>query len=96
MQIDSEMLSTLLPFVVFFGIMGWDDLIYAVVFALIAYVTAPKASKPPPATLDQFELPVPDEGTAQCVVFGDVWTKDWEVLWYGKLRTASIKTKSGK
>jgi hypothetical protein len=78
------------------GVMGWDDLIYYIIVVAIAMALAPKAATPKPAALEEFELPTPDEGTAQCVIFGDVWKKDWEVLSYGNLRTSKIKTKSGK
>ncbi|GHU15435.1 hypothetical protein FACS189441_7090 [Betaproteobacteria bacterium] len=82
--------------IIIIGFFAIDDLIYFLVVLAISYATAPKPVKPKPATLEEFELPTPEEGTAQCVVFGDCWTKDWQVLTYGNLRTAAVKTKSGK
>ena len=44
-----------------------------------------------PATADDWDLPQPDEGTPQCVFFGDCWTEDWFVLGYGNYRYDAIK-----
>lgn len=49
-----------------------------------------------PASLEEFEFPQADEGTPQAVIFGDVWTPGWQVLWYGNLRTKKIKSKGKK
>ena len=72
------------------------NLIIMVASMAISSLNQPKAQKPKPAALSDFELPVPDEGTPQCVFFGDCWTSDWQVLSYGDFRTSKIKTKSGK
>jgi len=72
------------------------ELFYLVVMLAVSYFTRPKPAKPRPAALEEFDLPTPDEGTAQCVIFGDCWTADWQVLSYGNLRTSPIRTSSGK
>lgn len=74
----------------------WTQVAMLVASLVISYLTRPKPAVPKPAALDEFELPQPEEGTPQCVIFGDCWTKDWQVLSYGNLRTRAIKTKSGK
>jgi hypothetical protein len=51
-----------------------------------------KQQKVKPASLEEFDFPQADEGTPQSVVFGDVWTGGWMVLWYGNLRTIKIKS----
>lgn len=63
---------------------------------LISSMITPKATKPPPASLDEFDFPQVEEGTSQSVVFGDVWISDWCVLWYGNMRTSAIKSKGEK
>lgn len=63
---------------------------------LIQAVLAPKPIKPAPAALDEFDFPQMEEGTPQAVVFGDVWTPDWCVLWYGNYRTSAVKSEEGK
>lgn len=45
---------------------------------------------------EDFSFPQFEEGTPQCVFFGDNYTPDWMVLSYGNYRTQPIKTKSGK
>ncbi|MBB3103806.1 hypothetical protein [Azomonas macrocytogenes] len=72
------------------------QLIVMVASMTISYLTRPKAQEPKPAALSDFELPVPDEGTPQCVIFGDCWTQDWQVLSFGRFRTSKVKTSSGK
>jgi len=72
--------------------MIWAQVIQLVVAIAISYATAPKARKPKPAALEDFDFPVPEEGTPQAVVFGDVWSTDWMVLGYGNFRTRPIKS----
>lgn len=55
----------------------------------------PKPQKPKPAAFEDFDFPQAEEGTPQAVVFGDCWTPDWIVLWYGNYRTSSIKSGGG-
>ena len=74
----------------------WVQLAIMVASMAISYLNQPKQQAPRPAALADFDLPVADEGTPQCVFFGDCWTPDWQVLSYGNFRTSKIKTKSGK
>jgi hypothetical protein len=53
--------------------------------------TKKKNSTPEAATEDDWNMPMPDEGTPQCVFFGDCWTADWFVLGYGNYRYDAIK-----
>jgi len=62
----------------------------AVSFGITALMQ-PKATKPKPATLEEFEFPQHEEDIPQTVIFGDVWQDGWEVLWWGNLRTQPIK-----
>ena len=76
------------------------NLIWAIGMLIASYaiqvLTMPKPGKPKPAALEEFDFPQVDEGSPQSVVFGDVWIRDWHVLWYGNLRTSAIKSKAGK
>lgn len=60
---------------------------------VIARATAkkPKSNRPTAATDDDWNMPVPDEGTPQCIFFGDCWTADWFVLGYGNYRYSPIR-----
>lgn len=75
--------------------MGWEALIYLVISLVISYALAPKTQPPTPEALEDIDIPQIDEGTAQSVVFGDCWVKDWQVLDYGNYKTTPI-TKGGK
>lgn len=73
-------------------------LIFAISTLVISYVIMPKPKieAPKPSSLGDFDFPQVEEGTPQCVVFGDVWVPDWHILWYGNLRTSAIKSDGGK
>ena len=64
-------------------------------YAITALMT-PKPTTPKPAAFDEFDLPQTEEGTPQAVIFGDVWTPDWIVLWYGNYRTSAVKSDGNK
>ena len=76
------------------------QLVIAFILLAVSYaITASMSKRAPakkPAALDEFDFPQADEGTAQAVVFGDVWTEDWMVLWYGDYQVQPIKKKGGK
>ncbi len=50
-----------------------------------------KPQQTAPASAEDFDFPQVDEGTPQMVVFGDVWSDGWFVLWWGNMRTTKIK-----
>lgn len=76
--------------------MTWVYIALLVISTYISYANRPKSTTPKPVAFEEFEFPQFDEGTPQEVVFGDCWTEDWMVLWYGNYRTSKIKTSSGK
>jgi len=67
-----------------------------VVSALIATALAPKPPAPKPAALQDFDVPVAEQGRPVPVVFGTVLITGANVLWYGDLRASPIKKKGGK
>ena len=73
----------------------WALAILVVSYAITALTT--KVTKPKdaiPARLSEFVFPTHEEGTPQPVIFGECWTSDWMVLYYGNLSTQSIRAKS--
>lgn len=74
---------------------AWAIVMMVASYAINALLMA-KPEKPKPASLEDFDFPQVEEGTPQSVVFGDVWIRDWHVLWYGELRTSPIKSEGGK
>ena len=61
-----------------------------IVSAVISNAMRPKPKDAEPAKFGDFKLPQADEGTPQCVFFGDCWTADWMVLGYGNFSTYPI------
>lgn len=64
--------------------------------AFLSAAMAPKPEIPKPAAFEDFDFPRVEEGTPECVVFGDVWLSDWVVLWYGNYRIEPIKSTASK
>lgn len=62
----------------------------------IQVLLTPKTEPQKPSSLEDFDFPQFEEGTPQSVVFGDVWTEEQFILWYGNLRTSAIKSGGGK
>lgn len=62
----------------------------------ISYLLRPKPQVTPPATLDEFEVPVAQEGKPIAVVFGRRRVADPNVVWYGDLKTVAISSSGGK
>jgi hypothetical protein len=69
--------------------------VYIVATAALALL-APKPPQPKPAAFEEFDFAQWEEGTEQAVFFGDCWTSDWFVLWYGNYRTTKVKSSGGK
>lgn len=71
--------------------------VYLLLLIASSIITAALAKKPEPPKPEDFNdinFPQADEGTAQCVVFGECWTGDWMVLAYGNYRTQEIRKSS--
>ncbi|MCA0240160.1 MAG: hypothetical protein LCI02_04815 [Proteobacteria bacterium] len=62
------------------------------IIALIVAVAARRKSgaAPKAAALEDLEFPQSTEGTAQMIIFGDVWVRDWMVLGVGNFRAEPI------
>lgn len=67
-------------------------LIVMIVCMLLEYALRPKPPDAKPATLSDFSIPVVEEGKPVAVVFGEVWVDDANVLWYGDMASAPIKS----
>lgn len=76
--------------------MFWVQLILLVVSVIVSYALRPKPAVPKPAALEDFDIPVAEQGRPVPVVFGTILLTGPNVLWYGDLRTTPIKVKGGK
>lgn len=67
---------------------------YILILIASALISASMVKKPEPPKPEDFEdidFPQADEGTPQCVIFGECWTGDWMVLTYGNYRTEEVR-----
>jgi len=71
-------------------------LIIMVVSIVVATSLAPKTEPPKPASLEDFKLPTAEPGRSIPVVFGTVMVTGPNVVWYGDLYAARIRSKGGK
>ena len=67
-----------------------------VVSAIISYSMMPKQQPPKPEAFEDINFPQSEEGTPQCVIFGDTWSEDWMVLAVGNYRTTEVRKSGGK
>lgn len=74
----------------------WIQLAIFIVSALLSYALRPKPKAPPAATLQDVNIPTIDQGTPVAVAFGEVWSDQWMVLYYGDLSNRPIKQSGGK
>ena len=72
------------------------QLIFLVVVAIVSYALTPKPKNADPAIIQDSDIPIAAEGTPIPVVFGEVWLKQPNVVWYGDLKTTPIHRSGGK
>lgn len=68
----------------------WIQIALLVVSLVVSIALRPKPVVPKPAAFEDFDFPQSTEGTAQAVIFGDVWLEGWMVLGVGNYRTTPI------
>lgn len=73
-----------------------EGLFYLVASFLIQMAIMPKQQAPKPQSFEEIDFPQVDEGTPQCVIFGDCWIPNWQVLSVGNYRTEPIRASGGK
>lgn len=79
--------------------MPWGLIISLVLLVASFLITALTATKPKierPPSITDFQFPQSAEGQAQAVIFGDCWSPDHQILWYGNYRNSPIKNNSSK
>ena len=74
----------------------WVQLAIMVVALILAVVLAPKPPIPKPPSLEDFDVPLAEQGVDIAWVFGEGELKGYNVVWFGDLSTAPIKVKGGK
>lgn len=74
----------------------WVQIIIMVVALILAVVLAPKPPIPKPPALEDFDVPVAEQGVDIPWVFGEGELKGYNVVWFGDLSTQPIKKSGGK
>lgn len=72
------------------------QIVILIVALIIGIAMAPKPPVPKPPSLEDFDVPVAEEGLPIIWVFGECWLTGYNVLWYGDLSTIAIKSSGGK
>lgn len=76
--------------------MSYAYLAIFVVAVVVAVALAPKPPNARPPSLSGIEAPTAEEGRPLPVVFGTATLQDPNVVWYGDLSYAPVRTRSGK
>jgi hypothetical protein len=74
--------------------MFWN-LIIGLIFTAISWLLRPKPEPPKPNTSD-FNVPLTKEGAEIGKVYGTVWIRSPQIVWWGDRKTEKIKAKQGK
>ena len=74
----------------------WTQLLWFVITSILSYALQPKPPAPKPASLQDVQAPTADDGREIPVVFGTVWVRGPNLLWYGDLYTQAIRKCGGK
>lgn len=61
----------------------------------LAYLLRPKPPAPEPGTIEVSDVPVANAADPIPKIYGTVWVKSPNVVWYGDLRTVPIRRKEG-
>lgn len=64
-------------------------------FSYLAYLLRPKPTPPPPGTIEESDVPIANASDPIPKVYGTVWVKSPNVVWYGDLRTTPIVKHEG-
>lgn len=69
--------------------LGWALISMVASYAISSLLMKPVNVKP--TSSDEIDFPQEEEGIPQGVLFGDGWTKGYQTVWHGNIRTKKIK-----
>ena len=69
----------------------WLALGLGLLFSYLAFLLRPKPKAPPPSTIEDSDVPVVNASDPIPRIYGTVWIKSPNVVWYGDLRTTPIR-----
>lgn len=74
----------------------WISLLVNVLLAALAAKFQKPPPDPPSNDLEDFNIPVAKEGQEIGKVYGTIWLKSPQVVWYGDFKKTKIKDKQPK
>ena len=69
----------------------WAALGLGILFSYLAFILRPKPEAPPPSTIEDSSVPIVNASDPIPKIYGTVWIKSPDGVWYGGLRTVPIK-----
>lgn len=74
----------------------WIYFIVILIVAIAAVASMPHPPSSAPQSLTDSGVPLASDGRAMCVIFGECWIDDNNVLNYGAVYSQPIKASGGK
>lgn len=72
------------------------NLFLGLAFSWLSWILRPKPEPPKAATIEDFKIPVTEQGQEIPVIYGTVWIKAVQVHWYGDFGQKAIRSQQGK
>jgi hypothetical protein len=73
----------------------WAIALLVASYVITTLITPKTTNTNAPSLLQDFQFPTTAEGTPKTVIFGDCWSGDWTVLWYGDFDVQPIPAPGG-
>jgi len=74
----------------------WTAIGISFLFSYLAYLLRPKPKAPPAGQIEESGVPIASASKPIPKVYGTVWIKSPNVVWYGDLKTEPIKRKTSQ
>ena len=74
----------------------WVNLLISLVLSLVGFLLRPKPEPPKASTIEDLKIPITEEGQEIGKVYGTVWLKAPQIVWYGDFDADPIKKKQPK
>ena len=76
--------------------MIWAQIAVSIALSLISSALTPNPKPPPPAGIDEVDVPLAEAGDDIPVIFGEMLITNYNTVTYGRLRVSPIRKKGGK
>ncbi len=73
----------------------WTALGLGLLFSYLSYLLRPKPKAPPAGQIEESGVPMATAARPIPKIYGTVWVKSPNVVWYGDLKTEPIRKETG-